>query len=75
MKYVLEGEIATTFDDVAEEAGNALEVEGHHQKETASLIRRKLGKMTISDIVREAIRCSSIEEVKTLIEIMEDAQS
>lgn len=71
-RYSQEGEVTTTHEDVAERVGEAVEVDEEHQKETATLVLRELEKMTISDLVREALAAGGMDEVESIIQVMKD---
>lgn len=68
---VKDGEVTTTFDDVAEDISKDPKlyesVRRSVRGEIQDVVLTHLGDMTISDILREAIRASDVTEVTMLV--------
>jgi len=69
-----EGEITTTFKDVAESLSEDPElytaVKRSVRAEIQEVVLERFQKMTISDLVREAVAWSDVQEVQMLLDQM-----
>lgn len=73
--FVRDGEIETTFEDVAEAMAEDSELQkaGSTPAFFKDRVLVHLEEMTIADLVREAVRASDVKEVEMLLEEMKES--
>lgn len=70
-EYTLDGEVTTTFEDVAEEISKDPDlydaVRRSVRADVQDVVMQHLGSMTIADLLREAIADSDVEELRSVL--------